>query len=81
MQRIHVLNNQVDYAPRYPITGKRRNMQPHTIARYARVARIRFRLIPAMRELPPETQPRAIELFRYNRAINMDERKRSRISL
>src|SRR4030081_873272 len=67
VQRIHVLNDQVDHATRNPIPGKR-HVQPHTIARHAHVSGIWFRVIHAMREFPAEAQPLARELLRRSGA-------------
>src|SRR6202158_6061871 len=47
VESIHVLNDQVDRAARNPITGKRRDVQPDTIARQAHVTGICFRVIHA----------------------------------
>src|SRR5882762_8482636 len=77
VQRIHILNDQVDHATRNPIPRKRRHVQPHTIARHTHVTGIWFRVIHTMREFPPKPQPPAIELLRRSGATNMDERNRN----
>jgi hypothetical protein len=51
-------------------------MHPYAIALDPHVTRIRLRLIPAMREFPPETKPAAIELLRRSGIRHMEQRDR-----
>jgi hypothetical protein len=62
MQRIHVIDHEVNYAARDAVSAVRRQIDPRTIARQVQIARIFLYFIGSVSIFEPKTEPAAIEL-------------------
>jgi hypothetical protein len=76
VESVHVVNDEVGHTTGNAIPGKRRDVQPDTIARQAHVTGIWFGVVEAMGEFPPEAEAEAIEVLRCSRVRDMEERDR-----
>ena len=77
LPNVNVLDLEVHHPTRYPVTGKRRDNDPHIVARKSHVTRINQIRVGPMGELQLEAHAATIELLRRRRIRDMQQGSRA----